>query len=404
MKHAKKLLAILLVGVMLMGTLVACGGNNGGTENKGTENAGGTENNNSEEKVEVVKHKIGVAHYTDSGKGYEAIKAYLEGISEVIGCEFEYVTLSTYDEATNITAIQNLISAGCEGILMSADMGTAAIMAECEAAGVYLAGFLCDYLTSKSTTYDEVFGSEYFLGTVCDGYADPAAYGEAVAADVIAKGYKNVGVITFPAFAYPLQANGDAAFRAAIAKHNETAEEKINIIEETHSLMFAPLEDTYLSDNPDLDCIFSLAAGAGFVSPVLVANNKTDIALYTTGFEGTDDMANFGSNGNGCFKGVMACTAESIVYPLVLMIDALNGTRHADLPAAPEVVPCDPLVILSDEDMKTVEENSIYYSANYADALITGEEIIKLCASYNEDATYAGLVELLSKMGVEDLK
>ena len=55
MKHAKKLLAILLVGAMLMGTLVACGGNNGGTENKGTENAGGTENNNSEEKVEIFE-------------------------------------------------------------------------------------------------------------------------------------------------------------------------------------------------------------------------------------------------------------------------------------------------------------------------------------------------------------
>lgn len=403
MKHAKKLLAILLACAMIMGCLVACG-DNGGTENQGSENKG-TENvgNSEEEKVEVVQHKIGIAHYTDSGKGVEALKAYLEGISEAIGCEFEYVTLSTYDEATNITAIQNLISSGCEGILMSADMGTATIIEECEAAGVYLGGFLCDYLTSQSTT-PEVFDNPYFLGSVCDGWATPKKYGELIASEVIAGGYKNVGVIIFPTFAYPLMAEADAAFRNAIDKHNETAEEKINVVEETHTLMFAPLEATYLSDNPELDCIFSVAAGAGFVYPILVSEGKTDIALYTTGFEGTDDCDNFGSAGNGCFKGVMACTAESIVYPLVLMIDALNEAKFADQPEKPEVVECDPLVILSDDDMNTVKENSIYYSADYADALLTGEQVRDLCASYNKDATYAGLLEVLTQMGVDDLK
>lgn len=48
--------------------------------------------------------------------------------------------MSTYDEATNLTEIQNLISSGCNGIILTADMGTAAILEECASAGVYVAG------------------------------------------------------------------------------------------------------------------------------------------------------------------------------------------------------------------------------------------------------------------------
>ena len=166
---------------------------------------------------------------------------------------------------------------------------------------------------------------------------------------------------------------------------------------------FAPLEDTYLSENPNLDCIFSIAAGASNVYPVLVANNKTDIKLYTTGFEGTDDVDNFGTSGNQCYQGTMFSTPEAIVYPLCLLIDKLNGTVYSDLPESAERVDCSPMIVLSDEDMSKVVNSSMYYTADYADAFLTGEELVQLCASYNPDATYAGLVEAINQMAVEDL-
>lgn len=381
MKRMNKLLCLALAVVMVLGLL--------------TTGCAKTTSN-------TVHHKIGVALYTDSGKSVDAIKAYLAGISEAVDCEFVYATLSTYDEATNLTAIQNLISAGCEGIILTADMGTVSILEECEAADVYLAGFLCDFNQSFYTAHDDVFGSPNFLGSVCDGWRDASPYGEMVAADVIEKGYKNVGILVFPAFAYPNQMEVAKTFMAKIDEYNATAAEPITYYQ-PEELMFQPLADTYLAEHPDMDCLFSVAAGAGMVYPVLVANNRTDVKLYTTGFEGTDDVTNFGSSGNGCYSGALFSAPEAIVYPLCLLIDALNGVSYADMPEEPQVVDCMPLVVISEEAMQAVVDYSMYFNADYARAVIPGEQVKNLCASYNPKATYADLVAVLATLGVDHL-
>ncbi len=355
--------------------------------------------------TEVQHHKIGVGLYVDAGRSVDAIKEYLGGISDAIDCEFVYTTLSTYDEATSLSEVQNLIASGCEGIIITADMGMKSIMKECEAAGVYVAGFLCDYNLSYYTQYDEVFGSDNFLGTVCDGWRDQSPYADIVAEKVIESGYKNIGTIIFPEFAFPNQTVVDQEFRTKIAEYNETVDEseQINLVD-TQVINFTPLEDTYLNNNPQLDCIFSIAAGAGNVYPVMVAAGRTDIKLYTQGFEGTEDADNFGSSGNQCYQGIMFSTPEAIVYPLCLLIDKLNGTVYSDLPEEAEVVDCSPMLILSDEDMEKVKESAIYYTVNYDNALIKGEEVVDLCASYNSDATYAQLTDRINHLGVEDLQ
>lgn len=400
----KKIVAVVLTVIMMVGLFAGCGNSKGeAAGDNGAATNGTTESANTAD-VKTNHYKIGVGLYTDTGKAVEAIKAYLEGISKDIDCEFTYVTLSTYDEATNLSAIQNLISSGCNGIILTADMGTTAIVKECQAANVYLAGFLCDYNMSYNTAHDEVFGNEYFLGSVADGKRDQSAYGTAVAEKVIEAGLKNIGVLVFPAYAYPNQALVDEAFRAKIAEYNETAgdADKINLVD-TQELNFAPLEDTYLSDHSDIDGLFSIAAGSGMVYPVLVANNRTDIKLYTTGFEGTDDADNFGTAGNQCYQSTMFSAPEAIVYPLCLLIDKLNGTTYADLPAEPEVVDCSPEIILSDDDLAKVKTN-LYYTGKYEDSFINGADVVKLCASYNADATYANLVDTINHMGVEDIK
>ena len=216
------------------------------------------------------------------------------------------------------------------------------------------------------------------------------------------KGYKNVGILVFPAFAYPNQMEVAKAFMAKIDEYNATAAEPITYYQ-PEELMFQPLADTYLAEHPDMDCLFSVAAGAGMVYPVLVANNRTDVKLYTTGFEGTDDVTNFGSSGNGCYSGALFSAPEAIVYPLCLLIDALNGVSYADMPEEPQVVDCMPLVVISEEAMQAVVDYSMYFNADYARAVIPGEQVKNLCASYNPKATYADLVAVLATLGVDHL-
>ncbi|MBR4131380.1 MAG: sugar ABC transporter substrate-binding protein [Oscillospiraceae bacterium] len=394
----KKILALILALVMVF-ALCACGTESAPAASSGTQSAG------SDSGVKTVHHKIGIAHYTDAGKAVDAMRAFLEGIAGPMDIEFVYATLSTYDEATNLTAMQNLISSGCEGILMSADMGTTAILEECASAGVYVAGFLCDYNQSYWTANEEVFGNEYFLGTVCDGHADIGFYAEDVAAKVIEGGYKHVGVVIFPEYAYPNQAAASRTFREKIDAYNATAAEadKIEVYDD-EVLNFSPLDATYFSNYPEMDCLFSVAAGASFVYPVMVAAGKTNIPLFTSGFEGTEDADNFGTAGNGCFKGTLCSTPEAMVYPLCLMIDKLNGTTYADLPEKAERVDCSVLEILSDEDMAKVKSSSLYYSAKFENSFLTADEVINLCASYNPSATYANLVDTINHMSVADLK
>lgn len=400
----KKILALILA-LLMTASLAACGSStpdNPGSTSPGSQSAAPADTDNT---VKTVHHKIGVAHYTDSGKAVDALKAFLKGLEGPMDLEFVYVTLSTYDEATNLTAMQNLISSGCEGILMSADMGTPAILEECAAAGVYVAGFLCDYNQSFWTANEEVFGSEYFLGTVCDGKADGSFYANDVADKIIAGGYKHVGVVIFPEYAYPNQAAASKVFREKIDAYNATAADadKIEVYED-QVLNFSPLEATYFSNYPEMDALFSIAAGAGMVYPTMVASSKTNIPLFTTGFEGTDDADNFGSSGNGCFQATLCSTPEALVYPLCLMVDKLNGTTYADLPEKAERVDCSVLEIMSDEDMEKVKSSSMYYNADFSRSFLTGEDVVNLCASYNPNATYAGLIDAINHMSVADLK
>jgi ABC-type sugar transport system substrate-binding protein len=239
---------------------------------------------------------------------------------------------------------------------------------------------------------------------VNDGELDKKPWGEQIADQVIQGGYKNVGVIKFPAFAYPLQGDIDTAFRAKIDTYNSTAADadKIKLVD-TIELNFTALDDTYLTENPNLDCIFSIAAGASNVYPVLVAAGRTDVKLFTTGFEGTDDCDNFRSSGNGCYQGVLFSQPEAMVYSLCQVIDKINGVSYSDAPEFAEVVSSSNVAVNSDEDMKVVKEKSMYYSADFSKSLLTGSDVAMLCKTYNPDATYAKLCETVQHMGVADL-
>ena len=120
--------------------------------------------------VSLKKTSIGVALYSDTGPAPTATKAYLESMSDALNCTFKYTLLTQTDEAANLTKIQELIASGVDGIICTMDLGTPAILNECEAAGVYLAGFLSDYDTSFNTNFDGVFKHPNFLGTVADGF------------------------------------------------------------------------------------------------------------------------------------------------------------------------------------------------------------------------------------------
>lgn len=360
------------------------------------------------------KHaKIGVAFYQDTGYAVTATKAYLESLSDALNVEFVYAVLTQTDESANLSTIQNLIASGVDGIICTMDLGTNSIIEECELAGVYLAGYLCDYDTSYTQNYDGVFKNEYFLGTATDGQnPDDVTIGQTMLASLLEYNERaetpltHVSMAIFPVWAFPSQMTGAMQFVEAVEAYNATAETPITVDpldEEVDVLMFSPLNTTYFSKHAGIDGIISFAAGTSFVYPIMVqAGVDADIKLFTTGFEGGEE-SNFGTKGTKTFQQNMVSAAESVTYPLVLLLNKINGVEFADMPEDAERVSTTQLCINSDEDLELFM-SSLYYTGNADDAMFTPDEVLNMTAFGNPDATYAGLKDILAHMAVEDLK
>ena len=351
---------------------------------------------------------ICVCFYQDTGKAPNATKAFLESLADTLNVEFKYGTFTQTDEAANLTKVQELIASGVDGIIGTMDLGTQSILSECEAAGIYYAGYLCDFDTSYTTAYDDVFGNSNFLGTVVDGHApDDVNIGDQFFDSLIEYNERNadaplthVSMAVFPVWAFPAQTTAAEQFVADVEEYNKTAETPITVDpldEEVDVLNFAPLDSTYFSKHPDTQAIMSFAAGTSFVYPTMVsAGVDSDIKLFTTGADGGEET-NFGSAGTQTYQQIAFTGAESIVYPLVLMLNKINDTEFADMPEKAERISTELYIVNSDEDME-LYVNSLYNTADAANAAYTPEDVLNMTAFGNPDATYAGLVEAVQTL------
>lgn len=358
--------------------------------------------------AEPKKATIGVCFYQDTGKAPNATKAFLESLADTLNVEFKYGTFTQTDEAANLTKVQELIASGVDGIIGTMDLGTQSILSECEAAGIYYAGYLCDFDTSYTTAYDDVFGNSNFLGTVVDGHApDDVNIGDQFFDSLIEYNERNadaplthVSMAVFPVWAFPAQTTAAEQFVADVEEYNKTAETPITVVpldEEVDVLNFAPLDSTYFSKHPDTQAIMSFAAGTSFVYPTMVsAGVDSDIKLFTTGADGGEET-NFGSAGTQTYQQIAFTGAESIVYPLVLMLNKINDTEFADMPEKAERISTELYIVNSDEDME-LYVNSLYNTADAANAAYTPEDVLNMTAFGNPDATYAGLVEAVQTL------
>lgn len=355
---------------------------------------------------------IGVGLYQDSGAAVSAVKAFLGNLEDTLNVKFKYTVLSITDEAANLNKIQELIAAGCEGIICTMDSSMDSILAECRDAYVFLGGYLCDYDDSFRNNYSGVFENEFFVGTVGDGgCADQSSRGYEFFQSILEYNeqhpdapIRHVAMTTFPTFAYPYHQLYVQQFVEKAEEYNAANPDKAIEVDpfdaDTDILMFRPLDSTYFSKHPGIDAIVSMNAGS-FVYPTMVSAGVSDtMKLFCAGYNDGDDAV-FGSK--GAYQHEVVCAVESIVYPLVLLLNKINGVQFPDQPAVAERRNCSSLIINSDEDLEKFK-HSIYLSFNPEDAFLSADDVLALTAFGNPDATYAGLCEVLDHMTIEDIK
>jgi len=404
-KLAKRVIAVVLSAAMAF-SLAACGS----PDSSGTKTSGDAAGDTADSKGKECT--IGVALYGDGSPMADAIKGYLDTIADDLNTSFKYTVLTQTDEAANLSKIQELISSGVDGIICTMDLGSEAIMQECEAADVYLGGYLCDYETSFTNSYDAIFKNDHFVGTVAEGdCGEEINSGNVYFDSLVEYNERNpeaplthVSMVMFPTWAYPLNALISEQFLADVDEYNKTAETPITVDplnEDTDVLQFTQMDTTYFSKHKGIEGIISFAAGYNTYSTMVTAGVDDEIKLFASGYDRGNEKY-FGSAGNGTLQQIVVSAVESVNYPLVLLLNAINGVKFSDQPEEAERHCVNQIVLNSDEDMEAFKK-SVFFTGAGEDAMFTGQDVLNMTAYANPDATYADLVESLSHMTVDDL-
>lgn len=390
----KKRLAFILALVLALSCLAACGDTSTGSSGTPGADPSGTTQSGDGGTILFLSNM-------NAGPQYEAYVAYMDMTFGNLGYTYEVIYGDeSNDPAGNLTAVQNAMTNDVVGLIACQDGGLSEIMAEYP--DLYVAGFTTD----MASVYDEggtnaaVKDNDHFLGTVADQYVDGADVGQMYFNLVVEKGYKKVATICFPPFAYPQLAVADEVFRSLVEEYNQTADEPIEVVGEAEVLMFEPLSDAYFmeAERQDLDCIVAPLAGCTFVYPALKSaitsgTISADTKLLTSGFETDADLlADFGDD--GVISGICIVSPESILFPIVMLDNAIQGKQFGDYTAS-EAVDSAMYIIDSKEDMDLVVSSSLLGTGDAANTTAPWDAIQDLFVRNNESATYQGLKDFL---------
>ena len=339
-----------------------------------------------------------------SGAQYESSVAYMTAICEGLGYDFTVVYGDSFNDAAgNLQAVKNGMTSDVVGLVCSQDGGLQAIMEEFPE--LYVAGYNTDMNSAFVGCQNAgILEKDHFLGTIADGHIDGADTAKTYFDLCLEKGYRKVALINFPAFAYPNLEVAVNAFNAMCEEYNATAadDDKFEIVGETTTLMFAPLEDSWFLEDghAELDAIMGFCAGIQFIFPTLVtaiANGTCSPAttLVTSGFETDSAITDcIGDSEGKIISAVTISPSEDPAYALVLLDNAISGNQCDDF--AVERVDASEYRIKSDADIQNVLTKSLCGTADPALAQIPVDMVVNvLCKKNNPEATYAQLQEVM---------
>ena len=339
-----------------------------------------------------------------AGAQYEATVNYLTEICNELGYNFVVVYGDSFNDAAgNLQQVKNGMTSDTVGLIVTQDGGLQAIMEE------YPELYVVGYNTDLNSVFGEggenagCLENDHFLGTIADGYIDGADTAKSYFDTCVEKGFHKVALVNFPGFAYPNLDVAASAFKDLVEEYNAAAadEDKIEIVGDTTTLMFTPLEDSWFldGDNGNVDAIMGFCAGIQFIYPPLVSaisNGMCNPAmkLVTSGFD-TDAgiIASIGDSEDRIISSVSVSPAEDGAYSVVLLDNAITGNQFDDFEV--ERINSFEYIINTNDEIDAVMEKAMLGTTQPADAQIPVDMVVnELCKRNNQDATFAHLQEV----------
>ena len=175
----KKFVALLLTLVLTF-SLAACGAEGGVKD---------------DEAAGPGSFKIGTLDTGSADATTAPLLNQLKLTVEALGCELVTATSTGMSAEETLVALQNLIAAGCDAILVPAAMISPAKVAEiCDPEGVYWGTYFYKF-EEGTEDYEAAMNSEYFVGTTYEDDVDSAYWATSVLGKL---GCKNLCMIGLP--------------------------------------------------------------------------------------------------------------------------------------------------------------------------------------------------------------
>lgn len=389
--------------------------------------------------VSDVHIVIGVQENT--GSTYQSMKNLLDALSKELDFSYETVLVGT-DANSALTSFQNAMLAGASGVISMVDLDAATtktLIKYCEDYDAYYSGYMIDFanIYSNTTSTDAanveyVLNSDRMLGTVTDGdrASDGGLRGEflfkALVDDITSgevgyvtnsEGKKEVKV-TFaqsPAYAFPVS-------QVAVEKFKELAEEWNSCPENEYKITWyansgsSSLNGVYVMNFFDTEVPAATVQkwAENDVQAVVAMNSLgtkllsnvqkygKGMVIYQVGYEDTT-LSAFPDT----IKTLSKTPAETIIYPLICILNAVRGYTYSDEPTdrTETVITGNYLYITSEEEFKSLWNKTMSLSDDYSaeHSLITVEEIKQLLLEYNPTATFAQLKSTIANWTTENI-
>lgn len=443
-KKWNRIISIALI-VVLSAALTAGCGNSGGSGGEDKSGKSGSSDSGKSHKVVVFTLKA-------TGSIVESADAFLGSIADELGFTYE-VRFAGDDAATLLSNVESAIAEGYDGIITMTDKGNnAAILELCAENEVYFGGTWSNQassLNSSEAGYD-ILKNAYYVGSLADGNDAYNAEIE-VYADKIAEAYEalddsekegSIGITTNPAKWTPgQQIAAENMYQTLMGEYGipesafaiETIEKRAE--DESYAgqtlatgtwqfpqvdVSSKELPSAYFQSNSGLKLICSFAS-ITYIEPALqTAGLHGKVKVWTCGYEAEDYLVNnFGTQGNQTYQGFRTAPIEDVAFPLVQILDKLNGSSYADkeektasliesmdseMSAKFELknymIPySSSIIVTTDEQFTMFKDGYVYGNAKGEDAIVTAEELKELMVTYNDQATYEDLTAFFDETG-----
>lgn len=359
-----------------------------------------------------AKYKIGVLLYNFTDVQGQQIQSYGDYLESGFDVDFVYVSVGQ-DDDSHIQGLESCINQGCNAVFSGYNTAIDRCVEMCESAGVYYGLLLADTATSSIST--DALQSKYFLGGVKQFSGDPSVAGNQFAEVLNATDYTQIAGISFPPFAF---IDGNTLWNSMVDNLND---DKVicDANQEAMEIPFGYKGDYYyfmftsdacnatvvqmFSDYPDIEVVVGMGSGMDYVLPALRSNGHSDVKMISLGY--TDQVEGYLADGTLLAAGNnnhVECMA-SLFARAYDALESDGAAWYSDRAAATSEGylyggsdgAADYVILTSTDD---VADYKNYVIGDKANGPITIDELKNCMLTFNENATWADLTELTTRM------